>query len=57
MKTHLWSLLLLLLLASLLPFAALAEDVHVLDATADLPAMAQGEKQTVKQPFSRIISP
>ena len=44
MKTHLWSLLLLLLLASLLPFAALAEDVHVLDATADLPAMAQGEK-------------
>ena len=40
-----------------LPFAALAEDVHTLDATADLAAMAQGEKadgdaDTVKDFFT-----
>ena len=37
-----WPLLTLLMLLLALP--ALAEDVHVLDATADLTAMAQGEK-------------
>ena len=37
-------LLLGVLLACLLPLAALAEGAHVLDCTADLPAMAQGEK-------------
>ncbi len=39
-----WYFLLIALLLCLLPMAALAEGSHVLDATADLPATAQGEK-------------
>ena len=42
MRKHI-ALLLVLLLACLLP-SALAEEAHVLDATADLAPMAQGEK-------------
>ena len=44
MKKHLTVLWLILLVACLLAPSALAEDVHVLDATADLPAMEQGAK-------------
>ena len=44
MRKHLSALLLILLMACLLVPSALAEDVHVLDATADLPAMEQGTK-------------
>ncbi len=45
MKKHWFPLMIAVLIACLLlPCAALAEDAHVLDATLDLPAMAQGEK-------------
>jgi hypothetical protein len=37
-------LLCMLMLALLLPCPALAEGIHTLDATLDLPAMAQGGK-------------
>ncbi len=56
-----WIALLLSVLLSCLLVPALAENVHTLDATADLPAMAQGEKadgdsQTFKDYFTVMYS-
>ncbi len=56
-----WIALLLCVLLSCLLVPALAENVHTLDATADLPAMAQGEKadgdsETFKDYFTVMYS-
>ncbi len=61
MKKSWITLLLFVLLFCLLIPAALAENVHTLDATADLPAMAQGEKadgdsETFKDYFTVMYS-
>lgn len=56
-----WIFLALIALLCLLPLAAPAEDTHVLDATLDLPATAQGEKadgdsETFKDFFTILYS-